>query len=310
MKDTIELIKETMVSLYGRVTYNKPLKDISLFNWMIYYSNKNKGTILKIRELNITDPDTAKKMKTDNLPCISVTGHFPEYRRIQLSDRMNPVICIDIDKGDNLDINDWEEVKRKVISLPGVFYVSLSCRGEGIFCYVYWNIEKDFLKVWYALERDFKEKLGIKIDVNCKDITRLRFISYDSNTLLKKQVEIYEDEYDKYEDYDNNEISDTLNEDDNFTYRAIYQLITECNYRSNSYNDWLQDGFRLATFGEEGKILFMYLSKLSDNYDRNEALKKFRECKRTTKKSKGCLSYYFARLKDYYGPDWRTKIHG
>lgn len=309
MKDTIELLKETYVNLYNKVTYNTSYRDISLYRWITYYADSKKDCILRLRELNKTEPETAKKMKVNNLPCISLTGHFCSYRRVDLADRMNPVICIDIDAGDNPDITDWEEVKRKVMSLDSVFYASLSCRGEGVFCFVYWNTERDFLKVWYALERDFKEKLGINIDVNCKDITRLRFLSYDSNTLIKKQVSIYEDEYDKYEYNRTEEIYSTkINEDDDFTYRAIYHLIKYCNYRSNDYNDWLQDGFRLATFGEYGKVLFMYLSQISDNYSQDIALKKFEECSRTTKKSKGCLAYYFARLKEYYGKDWRTKI--
>lgn len=308
MKDTIELLKETKVSLYGKVNYNTPLRDITLFNWITYYSNKKKDYILRLRELNETEPEKAKMMKSQFLPCISVTGHFPTYRRVDLADRMNPVICIDIDSGDNPDIVDWEEVKRKVMILDSVFYASLSCRGEGVFCYIYWNTEKDFLKVWYSLEKDFKEKLGINIDVNCKDITRLRFISYDSNTLLKKKVTMYEDEYDKYEEYRNFELNSTLNEDDSFTFKAIKHLIKNCGYRANSYCDWLQDGFRLATLGEEGKVLFMYLSQVSDNYDEESALKKFNECRRTTKKSKGSLAYYFAQLKKYYGDNWKNMI--
>lgn len=308
MKDTIELMKETKVSFYGKVNYNKPIKDITLFSWMTYYSNKKKDWILRLRELNVIEPNKAKSMKSEFLPCISITGHFPTYRRIDLADRMNPVICIDIDGGDNPTITDWEEVKRKVMSLDSVFCASLSCRGEGVFCYVYWNTEKDFLKVWYSLEKDFKEKLGIIIDDKCKDITRLRFLSYDSNMLLKRQVEMYDEEYEKYEYCETYDLNTSLNEDDTFTFKAIKHLIKNCNYRSNDYGDWLQDGFRLATFGEYGKVLFMYLSQVSDNFDYNNALKKFEECRRTTKKSKGSLAYYFAQLKKYYGDDWKSKI--
>ena len=303
-----QILNETKVSLYGKATYNKPLKDISLMQWISFYADKSKDKVLKIREVNSYDEKSAKQMKLDLLPAISVTGHFPEYRRVYLADRMNPVICIDIDKDGNDDVIDWEKVKRDVMALPFVFYASLSCRGEGVFCYVYWDTTKDFLKVWYALERDFKEKLNITIDKNCKDITRLRFISYDSNTLIKKEVEMYSDEYEKYESCDTFDLNIKFNEDDLFIYKCIYHLIKECNYKSNDYNDWLQDGFRLATFGEYGKILFMMLSQLSDNYDEVDALKKWNECCRTSKKQKGCLTYYFKKLKDIYGQNWKQII--
>lgn len=312
MKDSIELMHETKVSYYGKVTYVSPLCDISLFEWMTKYSVKNKGCIEMIRATNEVDKDRAKFLKTSNLPCISVTGHFPTYRRVDLADRINPVICIDIDKGDNPQIEDWEELKQKVILLDGVFLTSLSCRGEGIFCYVYWNTKKDFKKVWFALERDFKEKLSITIDPNCKDITRLRFCSYDKSMLVKKTVIMYEDEYmprGKYEREKTDDENTSFNVDDDFTFNAICYLINECNYRSNNYNDWLQDGFRLATLGmEDGKTLFMALSAASENYDEAAAEKKFEECYRTTKCDKSCLAYYFARLKELFGDEWRKKV--
>ena len=307
-----ELITDTKVSYYGRAIYNKSLFSITLYDWITKYAVKYKNIIIKIREVNQFDEKSAKKMKLDNLPCISVTGFFPDYRHTNESTYLNPIMCIDIDKDGNNWIKDWEKVKRDVMSLPYVFYSSLSCRGEGVFCYVYWDVKKDFLKIWYALEKEFKEKFNIIIDRNCKDITRLRFISYDSNTLIKKDVEMFSDEYDKIETIAemSADIIDDKNfkADDGFTYMAIHHLISNCNYRANTYSDWLQDGFRLATFGEYGKILFMYLSQVSDNYDELIALKKFEECKRTTKKSKGCLAYYFAKLKEYYGKDWKTKI--
>lgn len=299
-----------MVNYYGNVHYNTSKWDVSLLDWHLNYANKYKSVIEHIRLVNQVDPKHAKEIKTETLPCVSITGHFPTYRQVQRADRFNPIICIDIDKGDNPEITDWEELKCKLIELPYIVLTSLSCRGEGIYCYAYFDLNLDFKKVWYALERDFKE-MGIRIDKNCKDITRLRFISYDSNIKVRKEVEPYNKEYDKEAEYQVNYTNDssTWYVDDSFTFKAINHLITKCNYRSNDYYSWLQDGFRLATLGNQfGKILFMMLSQLSEGYNEAEALHKFNECVRSSRKTKSCLAYYFARLKEYYGDDWRTKI--
>lgn len=47
----IELLKQTKVNYYGNVKFNKPLCEISLFDWITKYSLKNKDKINIIREL-------------------------------------------------------------------------------------------------------------------------------------------------------------------------------------------------------------------------------------------------------------------
>lgn len=306
--DIKDICIKTKLNYYGNVKYNTSIYDISLWDWMTKYPSKYKDKIEYIRSINDTDPKRAKELKSSLLPCCTITGRFNGYRNMNNLTGINPFICIDIDSGDNPDIKDWTEVKNKIMKWEYIFYCSLSCRGEGVFCLIYWDVNKDFKKVWYALERDFKDKFGIVIDKNCKDLTRLRFISYDKNTLMRNKLVMYSDEYDKEKEWSQCEYSDILNEDEEFIFNAIKHLFSECGYRADNYSDWLMDGFRLGTFGEYGKILFMYLSQLSDNYDEISALKKFEECQKSTKKNRGCLRYYLGQLKKYYGPDWKNII--
>lgn len=305
-----ELFSNIQVNYYGNVKYNTSKWDVTLMDWHMKYTQKYKDTIERIREINKTDEKKAKSMKSDLLPCITITGHFPSYRQVQRADRFNPIICLDIDKNDNPQIEDWEALKNKLITeLPYIALTSLSCRGEGIYCYVYYDINLDFKKVWYSLERDLTA-FGVKIDKNCKDITRLRFISYDEHILVRKEVEMYSKEYDKEAEYQNTNFKpdSELNEDDQFIFLSVYHLINYCNYRANDYHDWLQDGFRLATLGQMGELLFMMLSQKSAGYNQQEARDKFRECQRTTKKQKNSIAYYFARLKEIYGAGWKKTV--
>lgn len=304
---TKELL-QTKISYYSNVKYSNSYKQITLYDWISNYSMKNKNIIMEIRNIYDKHKTLAKQMKSQNLPAVTITGVFNEYRRVNQVSKINPIIAIDIDRDDNPDITDWNELKYKVAKLSYVFLTSWSCSGRGIYCLVYFNNELNFEKVFNALYDDFKQ-MNINIDRQCKDITRLRFVSYDDNMLIRQdEIEMYNKEKETNIIVNVENKSTLLNVSNDFTYRAIYHLITECNYRSNKYEDWLQDGFRLSTFGDLGYILFMLLSMKSDNYDEQAAKNKFIECQKSTRYNTTSLTYYFKKLKDIYGDKWMEKI--
>ena len=68
------------------------------------------------------------------------------------------------------------------------------------------------------------------------------------------------------------------------------------------------DGFRLATFGEYGHALFIYLSSVSKGYNPGYAERKWNECVRTTQMTKDCLAYYYGEAKKRLGVDWKIII--
>ena len=172
------------ISLYKRVNETKS-QTITLDDWLHKVTPAAKKVVTDIRFTNVSDPKAAKAMKTLNLPCCTISGVFEGERKASLVTEKNPVICIDIDKiPDGIPI---EELKKEVFELPYVFYVSLSARGEGIFALIYYNKDNDFLTTFKALEQDFRD-LDIEIDKACKDICRLRFVSWDAEPLEKEEV--------------------------------------------------------------------------------------------------------------------------
>ena len=298
------------ISLYKRVNETKSMT-ITLDDWLHKVTPAARKPVMDIREVNRTDPKAAKSMKTLNLPCVTISGLFEGERKANLVTSINPIICIDIDElpeGMTLD-----QLKEKVFSLPYVFYVSLSARGEGIFALIYYNTEKDFLYTFKALQYDFKV-MGVTIDKACKDICRLRFVSWDENPLEKEDVDRYEPVYLEmfadpqfYKETKEHRNTQTYI-DDWFTYKTIKYLINNCGYRADDYQDWLMDGFRLATFGDYGHALFMHLSQHSDNFNEKVAERKWNECVRTTQMTKDCLFYYYGEAKKRLGSDWQRII--
>lgn len=301
------------VSLYKRVNDNRQLMTITLDDWIHKVSIKSRESITKLREVNETDPKAAKVLKSLNLPCVTISGVFEGERKSNMVTSTNPIICVDIDE---LPFAmEWEEVKEKVFNLPYVFYTSLSCRGNGVFALIYYNEKNSLLDTFRSLEKDFR-KMNIIIDKACKDICRLRFVSYDEHPLEKEgDVEMYDkvlieekieyddipDDFRKMKKFDN-----TI--DDYLMYKTIAYLISHCGYRADTYDDWLVEGFRLASFGSHGHNLFMYLSQMSEGYNENAAERKWKECVRTTKMNKDSLLHYYGVAKDRLGFDWRQIV--
>ena len=305
----VKELLNSKISLYKRVNETKSIT-ITLDDWVHKVGDAASKVIKDIRKTNETDPKGAKAMKTMNLPCVTISGVFEGERKASQVTKMNPIICIDIDViPDGMSIQD---LKKKVFELPYVFYVSLSARGEGIFALIYYNMENDFLSTFKALQYDFKQ-MGIEIDKACKDICRLRFASWDADVLEKDEVEMYDSEYldafmdpQFYKEIHHQDGQICL--DDYFTYKTIKYLINVCGYRADEYQDWLMDGFRLATFGDYGHALFMHLSQHSDNFNERVAERKWEECVRTTQMTKDCLVYYYGEAKRRIGKSWIAEI--
>lgn len=312
---TIQEILNKKVDIFGcgersgRVWYTTTLK-----YFLSKLTIKNKAKIDKLRAINKTNEKAAKEYKKKELIACTISATFNECRVLHKIKELNGLIAIDIDKdkNPNLDIN---KAKLDTIKMPFVALSTLSCRGNGIWCLVPYNKDNDFRETWLALREDFFN-IGYIID-DCKDETRLRFISYDDNTLIRKAVEVYNKtiHIDKSitRDVDYNAEDWVLSKDDikDITV-AIYLLTHYCGYTSNEYSEWLLDGFRLATLPnkEVGLRLFKMISEASDNYEGdNDVEEKFNECCRTTTYRTNILGYYINKIKEFYGIEWRIKAN-
>ena len=290
-----------------------PKNTISMINFLTEAQVNNKAKVDYVRRLNEKDEKEAKKYKINTMPCCTISGLFSEHRYAMCCTSKTGVIAIDIDKDDNEGL-DIEETKKKLMELPYVFLAMKSCRGEGVFCLIYYNRELEFRYVFNALNEEFLN-LGYIIDDGCSDICRLRIVSWDDNILIKNDVE----EYNKFK-------ADEIIEDRNYTeeewkmtkedlmlvVKCIYILVNNLDYVSNDYNEWLLDGFRLATIpnAEVGLRLFLMISERSDNYKgKPDVEQKFRECRRTTTYKTNILGYYINKVKDAYGDDWIKKVN-
>ena len=271
---------------------------------------REKDKIFYLRNLNKKDEKAAKLYKKESIVACTPSATFKERRVVGDVKEKTGIIVIDIDKDKNPNL-DIDKAKFDVMFLPYVFMTMLSCRGEGIWCAVYYNVDRYIGHVFNALKEDFRN-LGYVID-DCGDITRLRYSSWDDNILIKQDVEMY-DKYieDEVKEYDCEGEWVLTKQDLKDIVVAIYVLVNYNNYTKDDYDDWLLDGFRLATIPNRdiGYKLFEMISKASDNYGGPEDVEeKFKECCRTTTYTTNILGYYINKIKDIYGPDWRYRVN-
>lgn len=271
---------------------------------------KLKHKIEYLRQLNMKDESEAKQYKLKNLVACTVSGTFGKYRYALNCTNPTGVISIDIDKDKNPFI-DIEKAKLDVMKLPYVFMTMKSCRGEGIFCLVYYDKTKNIKNIFNALKEEFKS-IGYVID-DCSDICRLRYASIDNKALIKEDVEMFDKEIEYNRDaYECQEEWIMSKADIKDIVCCVYALVHFFNYTADDYDSWLLDGFRLATIPnkEVGLRLFIMISENSDNFKNYADVEdKFNECWNTTTYKTNILGYYINKIKDNLGQDWRYRLN-
>lgn len=334
--NTKEILNTINVTLYGRVYKTKTPTYVPLLYVLGKLSEKCKDTVLHIRTHEYKwykegkiDKKVYQQAKEKCLPGYCPSAIFESTRSIGTEKESTGIIAIDID-----NIEDVEKAKYDVMQFPFVFMSAKSVSGSGIFCFIYYNKSNDFVRTFKALEKKFKD-IGYTIDTSCKDITRVRYVTYDDNMLIKKADEDIEmfDEMSTIEVKNNSNETYEISELDKDTLKllvkTIWYLVDVLDYgnakidyytpfdashndyvNEYTYNEWLCDGFRLCNIGNDkiGLALFDKISMNAPNYKGKQDVKEnFDKFKKYSKKD-GNYSYYFSLCKRLVGPNWKTIV--
>lgn len=299
--------------------------DKFLFNVAIW----QKQNILKIRE----KPDkNVKKDLKKMLPCATLSCICGDDSKNNILSQ-NKLLCIDIDLAENNHLKSKEVLLNtgyRIFNEKWCFCVGRSVSGTGLFAIIVIKDKERFADYFKCLEKIMQEKHNVKIDSQCKNINRLRFVSYDDKIIngewLKDEVEEFDEVIEVEEenlfenieinkenkkfDYDNANVNtDLFLKNDLFIVGTVMYLIMKCNYRADDYYSWLMDAFRLSVLGDKYYFLFRQLSRCSKGYQSDEACyKKWQNCLKESKMTRSCLVHYFAEAKRHLGPEWRIKI--
>ena len=122
-----------------------------------------------------------------NLPAITISATFKERRKKGYVDKYSGLLHLDYDKLENV-----EEVKANLISIPYTYSAFISPSGNGVKVLV--RSDNDIsghTTAFNDLRAYYDEIVGVKSDSSVKDITRLCFVSYDTDLYLNEDSEVF-----------------------------------------------------------------------------------------------------------------------
>jgi predicted P-loop ATPase len=177
---------DTIVSYYDRIT-KKENTQINL--GQIIELVKNGGSFKDtVQEIRTTVDETNKSLLKKTLPAVTISGQFINSRNLKELINHSGFLHIDFDKVDDLE-KSMEILKKDLFS----FSVFLSPSGNGIKVLVKISNNKiEHSKCFKSLEKYYQKEYDLKIDPQCKDITRAMFLSYDPDIFVNENSEVFE----------------------------------------------------------------------------------------------------------------------
>ena len=168
-------------------------KDLGIEAYVTYVeTGVTQDLILKIR----TEKDKDKRTELKKgLPAVIFGGVFKGNRQKSSLVEKTGYIGLDID---DLDVSELNQVRKTLENDQYSMIVNVSAGGKGFCVVVKYKVANDFSETFAAIEKYYAETYGIVLDTACKDVNRLRFISYDPdifhNTKSKTWTKIFKEE--------------------------------------------------------------------------------------------------------------------
>ena len=227
---------DTKISYYSNVIDNVGT-EISLGDFL--FCDQYKEQIEYIR--SILNEDVQKSLKLQ-LPVATISGTFAPTCKAENLVAHSNLLCIDIDKKDNMDVDWFDDLKHEWHNIP-------------------------------HLKRDFANS-GLIIDKACKNVNRMRFISYDPEPYINEDATLYTKVW--VEPKLTYHSSSAYSGDDMEQVEKCCHIIEDRSIDiTATYDEWFHVGAALASLGECGRSLFHMVSSQNAKYKASETDKKF-----------------------------------
>lgn len=206
-----------------------------------------------------------------------VTSHLKEH---------TGWLCIDIDAQDNTDLASMKTVLRTLRHRQEIALMMLSCSGTGYFALIPLAYPHRHKEQFAALLAEY-DSIGIHLDRQCADVTRVRFASYDAHPFINLNAVPYTGILEESaallpkaplrssRQYENNVDNDISKVD------VLVRRLEESHIDiTNDYHDWVMVGFALSRLPEPwGRQFFHRVSALCPKYNTAKCDKQFDHCK-------------------------------
>lgn len=215
--------------------------------------------------------DISDKYKRSQVPGFTASGRFPKTRKASELEKHSGYIAMDFD-----DIEDLEIFASEIYADDYTYCGFKSISGEGLCVLVKIDGSKH-LDAYKALEHYYFTKYGEQVDYSCKDVSRLRFISYDPELFINPDSKKFEKYLPKKKGR-KPKIKPVANTDDDVEL-VLRQIEADRVDLTASYDDWVQIGLSIAgKYGQSQKGIdtFHRISQFHSEYDPDKTEKKYK----------------------------------
>ncbi len=299
-------------------------KEISIKQVLEEIKNGNHANqVIRLRNLLNSGDREGYNSHKKNLAGVTFCGTFQGARRKTEIKQYNYLIVLDIDK---LSADEMQSVKNNFSADKFVFAFWESPSKQGVKGLVHLsfsvelnatNLDRAHKGAFNKLKKYYAENYNIELDISGSDTTRLCFLSYDPDMVLKKEVISYEVAKSEF-------LSAPLKKEKSEKVTVIHKSSKEAlfsmkgkndpndrktmksilNYLvkrklsiTNSYEEWYKVAFAIAnTFTFEiGLEYFLQLSSIDvEKFDRDKCDNLLRNCYETNRGEIG-----FNKIKSY-----------
>jgi hypothetical protein len=297
------MLSDTPISVFKNATSTEPTT-VRLGAFL--NSRRHADDILHLRQEE--NPDIRNVLKK-SLPAATISGTF-RRRNIAGIDQYNGLVCLDFDGKENPN-HTAVEMRGILAGFDEVAYAALSVGGAGVFAIVPTNnTDPDRHNAVVDILGTIFKQFDLTYDRACKDVSRLRFVSYDPDAWWNPEPCLF-DAVKVLTAMDQKAaekpirpprtmvVRQPANNDSNRRKVEDFIQVLEqsCRDVTSNYDDWINLGFALASeFGMEGAEYFHRISFFNPKYDRAECEKKYLNLMRSGRSVK--IGTFFKILKD------------
>lgn len=253
------------------------------------------------RTRSLTDKDARRSYKAHNVPGITVSGTFPDKRKAEQIGEHSGFIALDVD-----DVEDLDTARAELYADDYVFAGFVSISGGGL-CLIVKIDGARHADAYRGLERYFLAQYGYAIDPSCKDVSRLRFVSYDPDLYLNTDAKRW-NKYPKKERAPKKIPVFPAGPDD--LEHVLKQVEAGRIDLTSDYDTWCAFAFALNhEYGDAGEAYFHRFSQYHPEYDPQRTSRKYRAARGDGRVTMATIYYHAKRAGiDVTTPKTRTIV--
>ena len=272
----------------GGISSLKPTSSVSIDEAFTLIKSETYRKNVAIIQ-NSTDKAIVNAQKK-KLDYFTFSGVF-EQRKADGLISHSGLICLDYD-----DVENLEKFKSNVYTNAFTLIAFVSPSGKGIKLIIGINTTDNKL-AWNALNAYFKKITGIEADKSGTDVCRACFVSYDPDIYYNPNAKIFEIKEDKTKQSINYKEGKEVNNSELLRAKKVVERVlkAQCDI-TGDYQTWLNLGFALAIFKEEGRELFHSVSQFHPEYNPQKTDLQFDNCLKSSRFE--TPAFFFSRAKE------------